>query len=259
MTDYPRVTVVTVTKNNYAGLVLTCESVDTQIHADIEHLIIDGCSTDQTPEFLKSRPQKWITMEPDNGIYDAMNKGFKKASGDVLIFLNSGDTFTNPRVISEVMEYWSNQKPDWGYGAIRFVSPARDIVGAGIQDPFSFSKFALGVNYVPHPASFVALNFARRIGAFDEEFGVAADQEWLFRAALESTPTTWPIFITDFELGGAHEGLHGLAKARIFAKIRKKHGVLIAKNALADTVATVAIGTYWSLRRVTADLVKKFL
>ena len=112
--DQPLVSVVTVVRNDAAGLARTIDSVASQDYPRIEYLVIDGASTDETPDVLKSHQAKvnrWIS-EPDAGIYDAMNKGARLASGEYVCFMNAGDTFAAsdtvtrmfvPRPISELV------------------------------------------------------------------------------------------------------------------------------------------------------------
>jgi putative colanic acid biosynthesis glycosyltransferase len=90
-----RYSIITVCRNNLNGLQRTCESIEAQSFSDFEWIVIDGASTDGTVEFMTNKVQDNISFfsEPDEGLYDAMNKGIDKASGDYLIFMNSGDQF----------------------------------------------------------------------------------------------------------------------------------------------------------------------
>lgn len=106
MKHLPKVTVVTVCRNNKDALQVTMRSVLAQQYAKLEYIIIDGGSTDGTLQLLeqsKKEHLKWVS-EPDNGIYDAMNKGTSMASGEWVIFMNAGDTFVNEIVLFRVFD-----------------------------------------------------------------------------------------------------------------------------------------------------------
>ena len=86
-----RISIITVTYNAEATIERTLESVAQQTYPDVEHLIIDGASKDRTLEIANRYPHAIVYSEPDHGLYDAMNKGLKRATGDYLCFLNAGD------------------------------------------------------------------------------------------------------------------------------------------------------------------------
>lgn len=99
-------TIITITRNDLAGLRLTLASVETQTTQPDEHWIIDGASTDGTPGYLASLPAhagRHFSSEPDTGIYDAMNKGVSRATTDFVWFLNSGDTCADTAVVTDLM------------------------------------------------------------------------------------------------------------------------------------------------------------
>ena len=121
-----KVTIVTVAYNSIATLEDTIKSVLAQTYADMEYIIIDGASTDGTQELVRSYESifngrlKWIS-EKDKGIYDAMNKGIKMATGDVVGILNSDDYFTNDDVIERMAQSFEDKNLDAVYGDIHFI------------------------------------------------------------------------------------------------------------------------------------------
>ncbi len=103
--ETPKVSVITVAYNVAAEIAQTIESVLAQTYIAVEHIVIDGGSSDGTPEIIAQYSQKlafWVS-EPDGGIYDAMNKGVRHATGDFVVFMNAGDWFKTPTVIADVM------------------------------------------------------------------------------------------------------------------------------------------------------------
>lgn len=104
--NQPTVTVITVTRNNAAGLTRTLQSVQTQTYPAIELIVIDGRSTDDTPNILSNYAAivSQSVSEPDSGIYHAMNKGIARATGQWLIFMNAGDCFDSPESLQAAMD-----------------------------------------------------------------------------------------------------------------------------------------------------------
>ena len=97
-----KISIITVTYNAEATIGRTMESVAQQTHPDVEHLIIDGASTDRTLDIARRYPHAIISSEPDKGLYDAMNKGLKKATGDYLCFLNAGDKLHSKETLAHI-------------------------------------------------------------------------------------------------------------------------------------------------------------
>lgn len=111
-TDAPLFSIITITKNNLRGFQATQKSIETQSCRRYEWIVIDGDSTDGTKDHL---PHGAIS-EPDNGIYDAMNKGIERAAGDYLIFLNAGDALADADILSTLSKAIGVERPDFIYG-----------------------------------------------------------------------------------------------------------------------------------------------
>jgi putative colanic acid biosynthesis glycosyltransferase len=115
MTTNPLFCIITITRNNLAGLCRTRASLMTQDCSDYEWIIIDGASTDGTSEFLKTY-SAIIVSEPDLGIYDAMNKGLDRAKGTYVLFMNAGDNFASSATLSRIRSEMNGKQPDFIYG-----------------------------------------------------------------------------------------------------------------------------------------------
>ena len=100
-----RISIITATNNSEASIETAISSVNNQLYEDIEHIFIDNLSSDNTLDIIRSKSQrhKLVISEKDNGIYDALNKGIKKASGDVIGFLHSDDFFAKENVVSKII------------------------------------------------------------------------------------------------------------------------------------------------------------
>jgi len=253
MTELPRVTVVTVTRNDLTGLKKTIASTQAQEYEFVEQLVIDGASTDGSPEWLASHiseiPFRYVS-EPDRGIYDAMNKAILIATGDILIFMNSGDIFTDSLVLREVTETWIEHRWHWAYGAIRFVNESGIPSQAYVHAPFARRRFELGHRYVPHQATFIETAFLReRLYPFDVNLGVSADQDMAMRASNIAPPFVIVRFVADFLEGGAHSLSSDRARELRWHAARRKNGVLLFNSRLADRSYAEVLAAWRRLRR----------
>jgi glycosyltransferase involved in cell wall biosynthesis len=188
--SYPPLTVVTICYNDAPGLRQTVASIDEQALPPYEHIIVDGASLDETIDYLngiQSKPYRVVISEPDEGIYDAMNKGMRLASGEYLIFMNSGDRFSSPTILSEVGQLLAESRPNWAYGRSWMEWPDHpahhDLGSRGAL------RFFTGRATVPHQATVVRTEFAKHhVGEFRTDLGLSSDQHWLMRAWMLSRP-----------------------------------------------------------------------
>ena len=118
-----KISVITVCYNSEKFIKHCIESVNTQLYENIEHIFIDGLSSDNTISIIKnsSKQQKVLISERDNGIYDAMNKGLKICSGDIVCFLNSDDFFSNDNVLDEIAKSFNESQNQLVWGNINLV------------------------------------------------------------------------------------------------------------------------------------------
>ncbi|MCA2243320.1 glycosyltransferase [Mycobacterium sp. WUMAC-067] len=201
----PTVSVITISLNDLHGLRRTVDSVRAQRYAGhIEHIVIDGGSGVEVVEYLSSCTPSFAhwQSEPDGGRYDAMNRGIAHATGDLLWFMNSGDRFSDPDAIAEVVEAISDLGPMrdiWGYGLVYLDSLGR------LQGPMPFNlrKFLSGFYTVPHQAAFFGAALVNKLGGYDLDVGLLADQEFILRSALLQEPITIRRLVCRFDTSGA--------------------------------------------------------
>ena len=177
------VSIITATYNSAATITNTLQSVASQTYTDIEHIIIDNESTDETLSIAKEFPHiKKIISEPDKGIFDAMNKGIKQASGDIIAILNSDDFFAGSTVIKDVVNAFQKSHADIVYGNLYYVKKedVTQIVRFWKSSPYKNNAFITGW-HPPHPAFFVKKNVYEKYGVFKPELSVAADFELMLR------------------------------------------------------------------------------
>ncbi|MEM7086973.1 MAG: glycosyltransferase family 2 protein [Bacteroidota bacterium] len=179
-----KITVITVNYNNGAGLRQTIESVLEQNYDGLEYIVVDGASTDDSVEIIKqyqSQLSLWIS-EPDTGVYQAMNKGIRKANGDYLLFLNSGDTLYNAEVLKWVGEKIQGNK-DIYYGNLMFHSNNDSFV-RNYPKQLRFSYFLK--RSLPHPGSFIKRTLFERLFYYSEDYRIVSDWEFFLFAVFKT-------------------------------------------------------------------------
>jgi len=179
-----KISVITVTRNSAATLPDALRSVASQSLKELEHIVIDGASTDTTAEAVRlhgAHVSKFLS-EPDIGIYDAMNKGLRLATGDIIGFLNADDYYADSGVLERVVETMSRLGLDLIYGDVAFFRKKNPhiIVRRYRSDRFSPRRLAWG--WMPaHPAFFMKKEMYQRIGLFNTNYRIAGDFEMMTR------------------------------------------------------------------------------
>lgn len=184
MLQNPRISIITVAFNSVKTIKDTIYSIISQDYNNIEYLIIDGGSTDGTIDIVNqySNDIQYVISEPDNGIYDAMNKGIKAATGDIIGILNSDDFFSNNQVISNVVKMFSTSRCDCLYGDLVYIKPRnlKKVVRYWKSGFFSISKLENGW-MLPHPTFFVQKRIYDKYGLYNINLKTAADYEMILR------------------------------------------------------------------------------
>ena len=179
-----KVSIITVVRNAVETIQDTISSVASQNYNNIEHIIIDGASTDGTLEVIRQHQDKLscVLSEPDRGIYDAMNKGIKVAHGDFLGFLNSDDIYANDKVISKIVGIMKKQKVDAVYGDLVYVSPNNLQRVLRHYNSGWFNSNMIAKGYMPaHPTLFLSNRVYKQYGYYKIDYSIAADFEFVAR------------------------------------------------------------------------------
>lgn len=261
MRPQPKFSVVTITYNDKSGLERTIESVRAQSYANFEHHIVDGLSTDGAADvalkYAAADSRVIFTSEADRGIFHAMNKGAWRSSGDLLVFLNSGDIFSDSDVLRFVSRQWVlDDEWRWGFGAQRHVNASGTPIRASVVAPFNRRKFELGLQFVPHPASYVERTLFVESGGFDEAFGTAADQEIFFRFVRVHRPAVWVRFLCDFLEGGVHTSETVWSREWLWHRMRVKNDAAFGGSNWIDAVMAAAFALARGARRVAGRLAR---
>lgn len=178
-----KISIITITYNSSKTLATTLESVANQDYPNIEHIIVDGLSKDNTMEIVKQYPHiKNYVSEKDKGLYDALNKGIKMATGDVIGLIHSDDFLATNDAISKVAKAFQENNTDSIIGDISFVNPnnLQKVVRHYSSKSWKPSKFAKG--YMPaHPAFYCKKELFEKYGYYKMGYKIAADYELLIR------------------------------------------------------------------------------
>lgn len=179
-----KVSLITVTYNSAIYLEDCLNSVIGQQHPDIEHIIIDGGSTDGTLDIIKKYENhitRWITEE-DKGMYDAINKGMTMATGDVVGILNCDDMFASSDVVSAIVDCFNEHKLDAVYGDLVYVNKINTNKVIRLWKGFTYSRFRFNYGWMPaHPTFYVRRELIKEIGGYETHYFTAADYEFMAR------------------------------------------------------------------------------
>ena len=236
----PLFSVVTVTRDNLPGLIRTGQSLSAQTFRDFEWIVIDGASRDGSAAWLAQGHARWLS-EPDGGIYDAMNKGIERATGEIVLFLNAGDTLAGSRILADVAALPGN---DFIYGDGReggFYKPAR-----------RHTRLGWGL-FTYHQAMFY-----RRavIGGlrYDTSYMIAADYKFTVEFLRRAHAVLyWPHAVCEFESGGLSQAQAGRGRRELL-RARRALGIAVPPvNAAIFAGQTVT----WHVRRLVPRLYER--
>jgi glycosyltransferase involved in cell wall biosynthesis len=229
-----RLSIITVNFNNGVGLRKTIQSIKNQIYTNFEFVVIDGGSTDSSLEVLKEYNSiiNYSVSEADGGVYQAMNKGILKATGEYCLFLNSGDCLEDNKVLKNVFEIISDE--DIVYGNTIKIRPhyRRLIKYSSHLTFFDFYKTEPAMH---HQATFIKRNLFEQLGLYRDDIKIIADWEFFFRAIILKEVTTKYIDLTicTFDGNGLSNTLNENNPERINANCIK---VSILKSQYPDFI-----------------------
>lgn len=177
------------TLNGAETIFRTLQSIRSQNYANLEHVIIDGGSKDGTLDVIdKYKVSNTILIsEKDYGLYDAMNKGLKLASGDIICFLNSNDYYADDNILDVVVENFSNANCDIVFGDVEYFDKNRIEVTVRRYNSSSFSPEKLYLGWMPaHPSLFLRRSIVQSVGLFKSHYTIAGDFDYIARIFKEN-------------------------------------------------------------------------
>jgi glycosyltransferase involved in cell wall biosynthesis len=247
----PTLSVVTVVYNNARDIERTLLSVLTQTHHEIEYIIIDGGSTDGTLKIINRYRNLMakVVSEKDEGIYDAMNKGLKLATGDYVLFMNSGDELYENETVEKV--FASSPNADIYYGETEMINEEGESLGQRrhqAPDEFNWESFKYGMN-VSHQAIYIKRSLTE---PFDRRYQLSADIDWIIRATMRAVKiVNVKQYVAKYLVGGMSKAKHRQSLLERFSIMRNYYGFF---PTLANhVVIAYNLAAYWVRHRRTND------
>lgn len=203
-----KISIITCTYNSAATVADTIRSVNRQTYPDIEHIIVDGLSKDDTLEVVKanSTNRQRIISEKDNGIYDAFNKGIRAATGDIIGVLNSDDFYTGEDIVSRIAGAFKGSAVDAVYGDVHFVNHDNLNKPVRYYSSASFRPWMMRMGFMfAHPSFYVKKSLYDELGLYRTDFRIASDFELLLRFIYKTRINTKyiPMDFVTMRTGGA--------------------------------------------------------
>lgn len=247
----PLLSVITVVFNNIKGIERTMLSVLNQTYEHIEYIVIDGKSTDGTLQIIEKYSLQLAVFisEKDAGIYDAMNKGLAKATGDYVVFMNSGDGFYEKDTVKEV--FASEPDADIYYGETEMLDQNLQSLGQRrhkVPENFTWRDFKYGMS-ISHQAIFIRRNLVEN---YNLKYELSADIDWILLAAKKARKiVNVHQYVVKYMVGGMSKKKHLQSLLERFAIMRKHYGLLL--TVFNHFVIAFNLGFYWLKNRRTND------
>jgi len=237
-----KISIITVVRNNHATIAEALDSVLIQTHPDVELIVIDGASTDGTLAVLTGYAGRLAVLvsEPDHGIYDALNKGIARATGDVIGILHADDLLADRNVLASIAAAFSLPGVDGVYGDLLYVRKLQpsQVVRYWRSSLFTLSLLQRGW-MPPHPTLYLRRGVYQQFGDFDTKLHIAADYDFMLRILKGGTLqlTYIPQVLVKMRAGGAsNRSVANLwRKSREDLQVLRRHGIggiftLLRKN-----------------------------
>ena len=186
MTDLPLVSIITPSFNQALFIESTIHSVLNQSYPRIEYIIVDGGSTDGTLDIIKNYDEKlaWWVSEKDKGQTDAINKGFAQATGDILAWLNSDDTYSSPNAVAEAVDFLvAHPNVAMVYADCNFIDENGRVIGKFASRQTDYQKLRRGYVHIPQQTMFFRSRYWKELGPLDPSFYFAMDYDLWVRIA----------------------------------------------------------------------------
>jgi glycosyltransferase involved in cell wall biosynthesis len=239
----PKLSVISINKNNLLGLARTVESFLAQTHPHKELIIIDCVSNDGSIDYLQTLSEvESITFisEIDNGIYDAMNKGVALATGEIIWFMNSGDSFSTIDILEFIAKSYKNERWSWGFGLARSLNDESEKRIYALV-PFSLTRVLLGVSTIPHQAAVFDKDFFLKIGGYADISALSSDQQMMAKAAIHCSPKVWLEFFADFQGGGQGSRRKPWSYPLEMLKFRRRNHIYVSQIFFFDYFLTAML------------------
>ncbi|MBB5396291.1 glycosyltransferase family 2 protein [Mucilaginibacter sp. AK015] len=247
----PVLSVITIVYNNARDIERTMLSVLNQTYRGIEYIVVDGASTDGTLDIIKRYENSIATFvsEKDKGIYDAMNKGLALATGDYVIFMNSGDEFYASDTVAKV--FATAPDADIYYGETEMVNDTRESLGRRrhkVPPKFTWRSFKYGMS-LSHQAIYIRRSL---VEPYDRRYQLSADIDWIIRAAKKASKIVRVDgYVAKYLVGGMSKAKHKQSLLERFDIMKRHYGLI--PTLFNHAVIAFNLGWYWLMNRRTND------
>lgn len=247
----PILSVITVVYNNVEHIERTLNSVINQSYTSIQYIVIDGASNDGTLKILRSYKKKidYLVSEPDHGIYDAMNKGLKIATGDYVLFMNSGDEIYAPDTVEKVFAMAPDA--DIYYGETLMMNEKLEIMGRRrhkAPNKLTLKSFKFGMS-VSHQAIYIRRSLTK---FFDPKYHLSADIDWILDAISKAKKmVNTNTYLAKYLMGGLSKKRHQQSLTERYQIFRKYYGLI--PNIFNHGIIAMRLGFYFLKNRKTND------
>ena len=247
----PTLSIITIVYNNVHDIERTMLSVLNQSYAHIEYIVVDGASTDGTLEIIQRYQDRLskVVSEKDAGIYDAMNKGLALASGDYVLFMNSGDELYAPDTVETVFSTAPNA--DIYYGETEMFNEAWQSIGKrrhSVPEKFTWKSFRYGMT-ISHQAIYIRRSLTE---PYDRKYQLSADIDWILTAAKKAkTSVKVSGYVAKYLVGGMSKKSHQQSLKERFAIFTKHYGLL--PNLFNHLFIAAKLGFYYIKMGQTND------
>lgn len=228
-----KISVITVAYNAAETIADTLDSVAAQTGVDLEHIVVDGNSSDDTMDIVRARQHdrlRWIS-EPDRGLYDAMNKGVAMAEGDLMGFLNADDFLCRTDALAAIAEVASKSSGDAVCGAVAIISPKPPFVVRRSYQATGYRPWMLRFGHMPpHLGFYCRRSVFHEVGEFDIGLRICADFDWMLRffKGANRAMTALPKTIVSMRTGGiSTQGLRSIYRINREATQSCRRGGLV--------------------------------
>jgi GT2 family glycosyltransferase len=262
--DRPSFSIVTPCLNAARTLPTTLESVSSQDYPSVEHIIVDGGSTDGTLDLLeRSQDTRWVS-EPDRGLSDAVNKGVRMAKGDLIGWLNADDLY-RPGALAIVAEAFASQpSAEWAFGRCGIIDENERAIRSAVTAYKNFFlrrysfRLHLTHNFVSAPATFVKRSAFDQVGLFDERFKYSMDYDVWLRLGRRGRPIFVDAELAAFRMAEGSLSMSGFATQFVehFESARPyvhDHPIAVRANAVLSRLITIAYRAMRFLRSRTSE------
>jgi glycosyltransferase involved in cell wall biosynthesis len=182
MIDFPKISLITVCYNSEQTIEKTFKSIIHQQYSNLEYIVVDGASTDSTLNIIKTY-QEYIdklVSEPDNGIYDAINKGINLATGDIIGIVNSDDYLSTNTLHEVAHTFYSNNNIDVIYGNLKIIKPKNSLEYI-LKPSLPLNKNKFKGMPMPHPAVYITKKCYKEMGGYSLDYNISSDYEFILR------------------------------------------------------------------------------